>query len=258
MHALKSTLLALAIATASASALAQAAGERVIRFGHLNNTDHPVSLGVKKFAEIARRQERRQDEGQGIPGLAARQRDAAAVGAAGRRAGDVGAGDDVAGRHRQGIRPDRLPVLGRQLRAGRRSCSTARSARRSSRKLPEKGLVALGFWDLGFRNVTNSKRPITKAEDLDGLKLRVIPNPVFLETFKAFKANPVPMPFAELYGALETQGGRRPGEPVLGDPLEQVLRGAEVRQRDQPRLRRQHRPGQQEVLGQARRRPSRR
>ncbi len=84
-------------------------------------------------------------------------------------------------------------------------------------KLPEKGVVALGYLDLGFRNVTNSKRPITKADDLEGLKIRVIPNPVFLETFKAFKANPVPMPFAELYGALETQGGRRPGEPVRGD-----------------------------------------
>src|SRR6476620_3888534 len=72
-------------------------------------------------------------------------------------------------------------------------------------KLPEKGLVALGYWDLGFRNVTNSKRPIMKAEDLEGLKIRVIPNPVFLDTFKAFKANPVPMPFAELYGSLEAK-----------------------------------------------------
>jgi tripartite ATP-independent transporter DctP family solute receptor len=63
----------------------------------------------------------------------------------------------------------------------------------------------LGFFDLGFRNVTNSKRPITKGSDLEGLKLRVIPNPVFLETFKAFNANPLPMPFAELYGALENK-----------------------------------------------------
>src|SRR5678810_1348476 len=74
-----------------------------------------------------------------------------------------------------------------------------------SDKLAEKGVVVLGFWDLGFRNVTNSKRPITKGDDLDGLKIRVIPNPVFLDTFKAFKANPVPMPFAELYGALESK-----------------------------------------------------
>jgi TRAP-type C4-dicarboxylate transport system substrate-binding protein len=53
--------------------------------------------------------------------------------------------------------------------------------------------------------VTNSKRPITKPEDLAGIKLRVIPNPVFLDTFKALKANPVPMPFVELYGALESR-----------------------------------------------------
>ena len=74
---------------------------------------------------------------------------------------------------------------------------------RAVARLPDKGLVALGYWDLGFRNVTNSKRPITKGEDLSGLKLRVIPNPVFLDTFKAFGANPVPMPLAELYTALE-------------------------------------------------------
>jgi tripartite ATP-independent transporter DctP family solute receptor len=72
-------------------------------------------------------------------------------------------------------------------------------------KLPEKGVIVLAFFDLGFRNVTNSKRPITKGSDLDGLKLRVIPNPVFLETFKTFNANPVPMAFAELYGALENK-----------------------------------------------------
>src|SRR4029077_19689711 len=72
-------------------------------------------------------------------------------------------------------------------------------------KVAEKGIVVLGCFDLGFRNVTNSKRPITKGEDLDGLKLRVIPNPVFLETFRTFKANPIPMAFAELYGALEAK-----------------------------------------------------
>lgn len=92
-------------------------------------------------------------------------------------------------------------------------------------KLPEKGLVALGYWDLGFRNVTNSRRPITKAEDLDGLKLRVIPNPVFLETFKALKANPVPMPFAELYGALEAKavdGQENPFSVILSNKFFEV------------------------------------
>src|SRR6185436_7400743 len=92
-------------------------------------------------------------------------------------------------------------------------------------KLPEKGLMALGYWDLGFRNVTNSKRPIARAEDLEGLKLRVIPNPVFLETFRAFKANPVPMAFPELYTALETKtvdGQENPFAVILSNKFFEV------------------------------------
>jgi tripartite ATP-independent transporter DctP family solute receptor len=92
-------------------------------------------------------------------------------------------------------------------------------------KLPEKGVIVLGFFDLGFRNVTNSKRPITKGSDLEGLKLRVIPNPVFLDTFKAFKANPVPMPFAELYGALESKavdGQENPFAVILSNKFFEV------------------------------------
>jgi tripartite ATP-independent transporter DctP family solute receptor len=72
-------------------------------------------------------------------------------------------------------------------------------------RLPEHGLVALAYWENGFRNVTNSKRPISKPEDLAGLKIRVMQNPVYLETFRTVQANPVPMAFGELFTALETK-----------------------------------------------------
>jgi len=94
-----------------------------------------------------------------------------------------------------------------------------------SAKLAEKGVIVLAFFDLGFRNVTNSKRPITKAEDLAGLKLRMIPNPVFLETFKTFNANPIPMAFAELYGALESKavdGQENPYAVILSSKFYEV------------------------------------
>jgi tripartite ATP-independent transporter DctP family solute receptor len=71
-------------------------------------------------------------------------------------------------------------------------------------KLPEKGLVGLGFWENGFRQISNNRRPITKAEDISGLKLRVIQNPLFIDTFQALGANALPMPFPEVYTALET------------------------------------------------------
>jgi tripartite ATP-independent transporter DctP family solute receptor len=91
--------------------------------------------------------------------------------------------------------------------------------------LPSKDLIGLGYWGLGFRNTTNSTRPIAKVEDFAGLKLRVIPNPVYLETFKAFKANPVPMNFGELYGALENKtvdGQENPYTVILSNKFYEV------------------------------------
>ncbi|QRF61361.1 MULTISPECIES: TRAP transporter substrate-binding protein [Variovorax] len=72
-------------------------------------------------------------------------------------------------------------------------------------KLEAHGLVGLAYWENGFRHLTNSRRPVNRLEDIAGLKIRVIPNPVYIETFKALGANPLPLPYTELYGALETK-----------------------------------------------------
>lgn len=69
--------------------------------------------------------------------------------------------------------------------------------------LPAKGVVGLAYWELGFRNMHNSKRPITKWEDLQGLKIRVIQTPIYLDLLNTLGANAVPLPFPELYTALE-------------------------------------------------------
>ncbi|NML15750.1 TRAP transporter substrate-binding protein [Azohydromonas caseinilytica] len=70
-------------------------------------------------------------------------------------------------------------------------------------KLEAKNLVGLSYWDLGFRHLTNSKRPINKAEDIAGLKIRVIQSPIYIDLFNALGANATPMPFPEVYPALE-------------------------------------------------------
>jgi tripartite ATP-independent transporter DctP family solute receptor len=69
--------------------------------------------------------------------------------------------------------------------------------------LEPRGIVGLSYWELGYRQISNSRRPINKVEDLEGLKLRVIPNPINIEWVKALGANPTPLPFPEVYGALE-------------------------------------------------------
>ena len=70
-------------------------------------------------------------------------------------------------------------------------------------KLADKGLVSLGFLELGARHVTNSKRPIKALDDLKGLKIRMQPNETHLATFRALGANPVAMDIKELYSAMQ-------------------------------------------------------
>lgn len=92
-------------------------------------------------------------------------------------------------------------------------------------KLEEKGLVGLGYYELGFRHITNSKRPITKVEDIAGLKLRVIPNPINIDWVSALGANPTPLPFPELYAALEQKavdGQENPVATINGAKLYEV------------------------------------
>jgi TRAP-type transport system periplasmic protein len=92
-------------------------------------------------------------------------------------------------------------------------------------KLQEKGLVGLVYWENGFRNLTNTKRPVTKVEDLDGIKLRVMQNNVYLESFKILGANAVPMPFSELFTALETKavdGQENPFNTILSSKFFEV------------------------------------
>jgi tripartite ATP-independent transporter DctP family solute receptor len=74
-----------------------------------------------------------------------------------------------------------------------------------SSKLPAVGLVNLAFWENGFRNATNSKHPINRIEDFGDIKIRVMQNPIYIDTFKELGANAVPMAFSEVYSALETK-----------------------------------------------------
>lgn len=92
-------------------------------------------------------------------------------------------------------------------------------------KLNEKGLVGLVYWENGFRNLTNSKRAVNKLEDLDGVKLRVMQNNVYLDSFKTLGANAVPLPFSELFSALETKtvdGQENPYNTILSSKFYEV------------------------------------
>jgi TRAP-type transport system periplasmic protein len=209
---------------AGTAAQAQDIQEHTIKFGHLNNADHPTSMGVRKFAELVAAKSSGKIKVSEFPSSQLGnelQQQSALVG--GVQEMLVASTTSLAGIVKEFGLLD-LPFLFGNARQADAMVDGPLGKMLAAR-LADKGIVVLGFFDLGFRNVTNSRRPITKGEDLDGLKLRVIPNPVFIETFKAFKANPVPMPFAELYGALESKavdGQENPYAVILSNKLYEV------------------------------------
>jgi len=214
----------LSLLVAAGAVQAQDIQERTIRFGHLNNADHPTSLGVKKFAELVAARTGGKISVKEFPasqlGNELQQQSALQGGV---QEMFVASTTSLTGIVKEFGLFD-FPFLFANAKQAD-AMVDGPLGKMITAKLPEKGLVVLGFFDLGFRNVTNSKRAITKGEDLAGLKLRVIPNPVFLETFKAFNANPLPMPFAELYNALESKavdGQENPYAVILSSKIYEV------------------------------------
>ena len=77
-----------------------------------------------------------------------------------------------------------------------------------------KNMIGLCYWENGFRQLTNSKRAVASMDDITGLKVRVMQNPVYLESFKTMGANAIPMPMTELYSALETKAVDAQENPI--------------------------------------------
>ena len=91
--------------------------------------------------------------------------------------------------------------------------------------LPARGLRLIGFYENGFRHITNSERPIRRPSDLVGLKIRTPENQAQIETFRALRADPVSMPFPELYSALllgTVQGQENPLQNIWSGRLHEV------------------------------------
>jgi len=72
-----------------------------------------------------------------------------------------------------------------------------------AKALDPKGLVLLAYLENGFRQLTNSVHEVKSPADLKGLKIRTMQNPIHLDAFKALGANPTPMPFSEVFTAMQ-------------------------------------------------------
>jgi len=93
------------------------------------------------------------------------------------------------------------------------------------KKFEPKGIEALAWGENGFRNMTNSKHPVNGPEDLKGLKMRTMENPVHIQAYRAFGIIPTPMAFTEVYTALQqgtVDGQENPLSVIEAAKLDQV------------------------------------
>jgi tripartite ATP-independent transporter DctP family solute receptor len=93
------------------------------------------------------------------------------------------------------------------------------------KKFESKGFKALAWGENGFRHMTNSKRPINTPDDMKGLKMRTMENPVHIQAYKGFGIIPTPMAFSEVFTALQqgtVDGQENPLSVITASKFEQV------------------------------------
>jgi len=92
-------------------------------------------------------------------------------------------------------------------------------------KFPSKGIVALAWAENGFRHMTNSKHAVAAPEDLKGLKMRTMENPIHIQAYRQFGILPTPMAFTEVFTALQqgtVDGQENPLSVITSAKLDQV------------------------------------
>ncbi len=195
------TLVAAALTSASLAHSAEFEA-RTVKFPSASNKGHPQVLGVEKFAELMAKKTNGKFKVQAFPGGALGP-DLQTVSAmqGGTIEMTVMNASLLAGVSKEMAIFD-FPFLFNNTKEAD-AVSDGPIGKKLLDKLQEKGLVGLAYWDLGFRQVHTGKKPIAKADDFKGVKMRVIPTPIYVDFMKSLGASPVPMPFTETYTALE-------------------------------------------------------
>ena len=195
---LKTIVAAVAVAACGLAA----AQERTIKFTTQNPKGHPLVMGMEKFAEIVQAKSGGKIKVNLFPG-GVLGGDAPVVSAL--QGGTIEMASMNSGILASQVKDFAVFDYPFIFANGKEADAVVDGpfGKKMHAKLESKGLVGLTYWELGFRSITNSKRPITKVEDVEGLKLRVIPNAINVDWVKALGANPTPLAFPELYAALE-------------------------------------------------------
>ncbi len=216
----------LAVFAFSGMAVAQDIKERTIKFATQNPKGHPIPTGMEKFAEIVTAKTGGKIKVNLFPGgvLGSDAHNVTAL-----QGGTIEMVSMNAGILASQVREFTIFDFPFMFANGAEADAVVDGpfGQMMFDRLEPKGIVGLAYFELGFRQMTNSKRPITKLEDIAGLKLRVIPNPINVDWVSALGASPTPLAFPELYAALEQKavdGQENPFTVILANKFHEVQR----------------------------------
>ena len=215
------TVLASVALTVTGLAAAQ---DKTIKFATQNPKGHPIVMGMEKFAEIVAAKSGGKIKVNLFPGgtLGSDQANVSALQGGTLEMVSMNSGI-LANQVKEFAVFDFPFMFGNSKEAD--AVVDGPFGQKMHARLEAKGLVGLAYYELGFRNITNSKRPITRLEDIAGLKLRVIQSPIYVDIFTALGANPTPLAWPEVYSALEQKavdGQENPNTTIRTAKLNEV------------------------------------
>lgn len=175
----------------------------VIKFAHVSPANRATAMGVERFKQLVEERSNGRVEVQ-VYGNAQLGGDAEAI--QGLQLGTIqmtGAGGSTYSRLYKGFLVFDLPFLF-PTREDAFRVFDSETGKKILAGLESKGIKGLSYWESGYRVMTNNVRPITRPADLKGIKMRTLQNPIYLAFYRAWGANPTPMPIGEVYTALQT------------------------------------------------------
>jgi tripartite ATP-independent transporter DctP family solute receptor len=217
-------VLAMSLFVAATSVQAQEFKNRTVRINFQNTSDHPVGLGLQRFADIVKAK-----TGGKIN---------VRLFSAGQLGGDMttvsalqGGTIDMTVLNTGVLAPvekntaifDFPYLFNNEAEAD--AVVDGPAGKKIHDMLVAKNLIGLAYFENSFRQTTNTRRPITKLEDFAGLKLRILQLPLFIDVFRELGVNPLPLPFPELYTALEQKvvdGQENPPNTIYYSKIHEV------------------------------------
>jgi len=199
-----SVALASALALAFSSAQAADIKARNVKFPIVNAIDHPQGLGAQKFVEVVNQKSGGKIKIKVFPnGTLGGEQQVAAAMQGGTVEVSMMSPAQLVGTIKEFVVLDFPFSFASEKQAD--AVLDGPFGKKLMDYMPAKGWVGLGFMEQGYRSISNSKHPINKLEDIKGLKIRTILNPLYVDMLNTLGANAVPMPFPELYSAMETK-----------------------------------------------------